>query len=155
MPRSEPGAATSLPKTSTSPTVGGCCGSRPAINLKMVLLPQPLGPKMQTNSPLPGKSATTKFTSRIAVNWFAWPSLYVLVTFLNSTTCGTFRPGGLRTPDSTRPMPTSAAGGNDAAAVSDDSCIWVFLTGVPFSPRLGRGIWANGSPVAYQSTISV
>ena len=55
------------------------------------------GAEEHTNSPLPGKSATTKFTSRMAVNWFDFPSLYVLVTFLNSTTCGTFNPGGFRT----------------------------------------------------------
>jgi hypothetical protein len=44
--------------TSTSPVVGGCWGVRPAISRRIVLLPQPLGPRMQTNSPLFGRWAT-------------------------------------------------------------------------------------------------
>ena len=55
--------------------VGGCCGVRPAINRRIVLLPQPLGPRTQTNSPLFGRSSTKKLTSRMAVYSFGWPAL--------------------------------------------------------------------------------
>ena len=75
MPRSAPGPTTGCPCTSTSPAVGGCCGGRPAISRRMVLLPQPLGPRMQTNSPLFGRSSTKKLTSRMAVYSFGWPAL--------------------------------------------------------------------------------
>ena len=36
----------------------GCWGGSPAISRRIVLLPQPLGPRMQTNSPLFGRWAT-------------------------------------------------------------------------------------------------
>ena len=64
-----------LPRTRTSPAVGGCCGSSPAISRRIVLLPQPLGPRTQMNSPLPIRSSTTNVTSRIAVNSLGWPAL--------------------------------------------------------------------------------
>ena len=73
MPRSAPGAATGCPSTSTSPAVGGCCGDRPAISRRIVLLPQPLGPRMPMNSPLSGRSSTAKVTSWIAVKSFGLP----------------------------------------------------------------------------------
>ena len=56
MPRSAPGPVTGWPITSTSPLVGGCWGRRPAISRRIVLLPQPLGPRMQMNSPLSTRS---------------------------------------------------------------------------------------------------
>ena len=88
MPRSAPGPVTGRPITSTSPLVGGCWGRRPAISRRIVLLPQPLGPRMQMNSPLSTRSSTTNVTLRIAVNSLDRPGLYVLVTSRNSTTCG-------------------------------------------------------------------
>ena len=53
--------------------VGGCCGRSPAISRRIVLLPQPLGPRMQMNSPLSIRSSTTNVTLRIAVNSLARP----------------------------------------------------------------------------------
>src|ERR1041385_5029574 len=53
----------------------------------MVDLPQPDGPTIVTNSPISGKSSTTKETFSMAI--FAlgpWPK--DLVTFLNTTTSG-------------------------------------------------------------------
>src|ERR1051326_5700310 len=50
MPSSCTGPATGLPATSIAPSV---VGSSPAIMLSSVLLPQPLGPTIETNSPRP------------------------------------------------------------------------------------------------------
>src|SRR5262252_7537471 len=50
MPSSCTGPVTGLPATSIAPSV---VGSRPAIMLSSVLLPQPLGPTIETNSPRP------------------------------------------------------------------------------------------------------
>ena len=54
MPRSGPGPVTGLPSISTVPEVCGNCGSRPAIIRITVDLPQPEGPRIDTNSPRPG-----------------------------------------------------------------------------------------------------
>ena len=48
MPRSAPGPWTGSPLTSTSPVVGV---KKPAIILRMVVLPHPDGPTSMTNSP--------------------------------------------------------------------------------------------------------
>ena len=47
MPTSVSGRSTGLPPTVIEPAV---CGTRPATILRMVVLPQPLGPTMATNS---------------------------------------------------------------------------------------------------------
>jgi hypothetical protein len=53
MPMSVRGAATTVPPTAILPALAG---SRPAISLSSVLLPQPLGPTMVTNSRSPTAS---------------------------------------------------------------------------------------------------
>ena len=52
--------ASGSPNTSTVPLLGA---SRPAATLSSVLLPQPVGPTTETNSPAP----TASVTSRTAV----------------------------------------------------------------------------------------
>jgi hypothetical protein len=45
------------PKTSTAPLLGA---SSPAATLSSVLLPQPVGPTTETNSPAPTESETSR-----------------------------------------------------------------------------------------------
>ena len=52
--------ASGWPNTRTLPVLGG---SSPAATLSSVLLPQPVGPTTETNSPAP----TSRWTSRTAV----------------------------------------------------------------------------------------
>src|SRR5438034_1166345 len=120
MPRSGPGSVTGRPNTSTSPQLGGCCGGSPATRRRMVLLPQPDGPSTQTNSPLPGRSATTKLTLQMAVYALGLPALYVLVTLRNSTTFGVVTSSGRRTLFRTalRPTGLAPAGSFGTAAAS-------------------------------------
>src|SRR4051812_21249888 len=82
MPRSEPGAITGLPWTSTVPEVAGCCGVSPAMSRRTVDFPHPDGPRIVTNSILFGMSSTTNDTFLMAVN----PLSYVFVTRSNRTT---------------------------------------------------------------------
>ena len=63
VPRSEPGPCTGLPATFTVPVEAGKCGRSPAIIRRMVDLPQPDGPSMQTNSPRSARFSTWKLTS--------------------------------------------------------------------------------------------
>src|SRR5437899_1365644 len=67
MLRSGPGWMTGFSPTSTVPSVGGKCGRRPAISRSTVDLPQPDGPRIAMNSPLPGRSVTENVTSRMTV----------------------------------------------------------------------------------------
>src|SRR5258706_6190441 len=83
MLRSDPGAWTGLPATSTVPSVAGNCGRSPAISRSTVDLPQPDGPRMAMNSPLFGRSGTENVTSRITVR-----SPKRFVTPWKSTTLG-------------------------------------------------------------------
>src|SRR5689334_3818112 len=76
---------------STSPDVAGNCGGNPAMRRRTVDLPHPEGPRMVTNSILPGTSLTTNDTSLIAVNPFS----YLLETLSKTTTGGgSMRPAG-------------------------------------------------------------
>src|SRR5437867_7453118 len=83
MLRSEPGALTGAPPTSTVPSVAGKCGRSPAISRSTVDLPQPDGPRIATNSPLSGTSGTANVTSRMTVS-----SPKRFVTAWKSTTFG-------------------------------------------------------------------
>src|SRR5690349_1695510 len=67
MPRSCTGPVTGLPATSMTPVL---TGMRPAIMLSSVLLPQPLGPTIETNSP----RARVRLTSSTACTspWRDW-----------------------------------------------------------------------------------
>src|SRR3954469_14134090 len=80
---SGPGRSTGLSATSTVPSDAGECGRRPAMSRSTVDLPQPDGPRMETNSPLSATSGTEKVTSRITVTL---PKRFV--TPLKSTTFG-------------------------------------------------------------------
>src|SRR5215470_15529098 len=81
MPRSEPGPATSFPITFTVPLVAGNCGRRPAIKRRMVDLPHPDGPRIDTNSPRAGRLRTVNEILSIAVACAS----YIFVTPSNST----------------------------------------------------------------------
>src|SRR5881409_3285835 len=85
MPRSGPGPVMALPRSSASPVVAG---NSPATMLRMVLFPQPEGPRKTRNSPTPGSSRTVRLTSRTASK--ARPSGFtnVLETFFSSRTLG-------------------------------------------------------------------
>src|SRR5688572_6433808 len=83
MPRSAPGPVIGLPSTRTRPLECGNWGWSPAIIRITVDLPQPDGPRIETNSPRPGWSSIVNETSRIAVK-----SPNRLVTLSNITTGG-------------------------------------------------------------------
>ena len=72
-PVSALGPTTCSPSTSMCPAVGG---SRPPINLRRVLFPQPLGPKRATTSPV----RTVRPTLSRAMTSCSVPSPYTLVT---------------------------------------------------------------------------
>src|SRR4029079_19104210 len=76
-----PGPVTGLPSIRIRPDVCGNCGVSPAIIRITVDLPQPDGPRIDTNSPRPGASSLENDTSLIAVH-----SPNDLVTLSNSTT---------------------------------------------------------------------
>src|SRR6267143_2246309 len=85
MPRSGPGPVIGRPRRSASPVVGG---KRPATMLRIVLFPQPEGPRKTRNSPTPGSSRTARLMS-----WTAWNVLpsgltKVLERFFSSRTFG-------------------------------------------------------------------
>src|SRR6185436_6489567 len=63
MPRSGPGPVMGWPRRRACPVVAG---NKPATMLRIVLLPQPEGPRKTRNSPTPGSSRTVRFTSRMA-----------------------------------------------------------------------------------------
>src|SRR4029077_5348477 len=83
MLRSEPGCSTGFPPTSTVPSDAGKCGRNAAISRSTVDLPQPDGPRIVMNSPLPGRSGTENVTSRMTVT-----SPNRFVTRWKSTTFG-------------------------------------------------------------------
>src|SRR5215471_2025714 len=97
-------------------------------------LPQPDGPRMQTNSPLPGRSSTVNETSRITVR-----SPNFLVTFLKSTTLG----GGPAFAGAAAVAGPAAAGGGDAedrvAAVFAAAGLTGSLTATPRPSGRGTG----------------
>src|SRR5436190_17279878 len=124
MLRSGPGPATVPPPTSTVPSVAGKCGRSPAMSRSTVDLPHPEGPRMQTNSPLPGRSSTVKLTLRMIGR-----SPNRFVTFLKSTTLG----GGPGLAAAVE-VATDAAGG-----VEDNvAAVLCGLTGSPTRLLLGR-----------------
>src|SRR6266480_7556233 len=104
MPRSAPGPATGLPNTRTLPVVAGNCGRSPAISRKIVDFPQPDGPRIVMNSPLPGKSSTRNVTFLIAVK----PSSYVFETPSNSTIGGLIGSAGRGSASALTPTPIAA-----------------------------------------------
>ena len=88
MPRSAPGPRTFSPITSTSPVVGGCWGRSPAISRRIVLLPLPLGPRTQMNSPFADQVFNDERDVANRGELVRFPALNVLVTSRNWTTCG-------------------------------------------------------------------
>ena len=91
----------------------------PAISRRMVLLPQPLGPRTQMNSPLSGRSSTKKVTSRMAVYSFGRPGVVGL-----RHACGTRRRGAGRIPWGAEAIDdlTHADGRGRRQAVFDFGC---------------------------------
>src|SRR5712691_11005670 len=85
MPRSGPGPVMGWPRRSAWPVVAG---NRPATMLRIVLFPQPDGPRKTRNSPTPGSSRTVRFTSRTASKVFPSGLTKVLETFFSSRTLG-------------------------------------------------------------------
>src|SRR3954468_23497274 len=100
MLRSDAGPTTGFAPTSTVPSVAGKCGRSPAIRRSTVDLPQPDGPRIAMNSPLPGMSSTLKVTSRMMVR-----SPNFLVTFLKSTTLGAAGAAAVGSATSVRDLP--------------------------------------------------
>src|SRR6266699_4741385 len=104
MPRSAPGPETGLLATSTRPVLAGNWGLRPAMRRKIVDFPQPEGPRIVMNSPLPGKSSTRNVTFLIAVK----PSSYVFETPSNSTIGGLIGSAGRGSASALTPTPIAA-----------------------------------------------
>ncbi len=85
MPRSGPGPVTGAPRTRAWPVVGK---KSPATMLRIVLLPQPEGPRKTRNSPTPGSSRTTRLTSLMASKTLPSGLTKLLPTPLSSRTFG-------------------------------------------------------------------
>src|SRR5437867_12049486 len=83
MPRSGPGPVMGRPRSRAWPVVAG---KRPATMFRIVLLPQPEGPRKTRNSPTPGSSWTVRLTSRMASQVLPSGRTNVLETFLSSRT---------------------------------------------------------------------
>ena len=83
MPRSGPGPVIGFPRSSAWPVVGGYS---PATMFRIVLLPQPDGPRKTRNSPAPGTSSTWRSMSRMAWNTLPSGLTNALPTFRSSRT---------------------------------------------------------------------